>query len=209
MSDMMKEIAKLKLMPVVVIENAEDAEHLAQALIEGGLPCAEVTFRTAAAADAVKKMGMIRDILVGAGTVLSVEQVKQAVDSGAMFIVSPGFNPKVVAYCVDNKIPIIPGICTPTEVEAALEFGLEVLKFFPAESYGGLNTLKAISAPYPMVRFVPTGGIGAHNFMAYLKFPRVLACGGSWMVAKELISGRKFDEIGRLTREAMALVRAG
>lgn len=206
---MMKEIAKLKLMPVVVIENAEDAEHLAQALIEGGLPCAEVTFRTAAAADAVKKMGMIRDILVGAGTVLSVEQVKQAVDSGAMFIVSPGFNPKVVAYCVDNKIPIIPGICTPTEVEAALEFGLEVLKFFPAESYGGLNTLKAISAPYPMVRFVPTGGIGAHNFMAYLKFPRVLACGGSWMVAKELISGRKFDEIGRLTREAMALVRAG
>ena len=206
---MVKEIEKLKLVPVVVIENAEDAEPLAQALIEGGLPCAEVTFRTAAAADAVKRLGRIRDILVGAGTVLSVEQVKQAVDSGAKFIVSPGFNPKVVAYCVDNKIPIIPGICTPTEVEAALEFGLEVLKFFPAESYGGLNTLKAISAPYPMVRFVPTGGIGVHNFMAYLKFPKVLACGGSWMVAKELISGRKFDEISRLTREAMALVRAG
>ena len=209
MSDMVSEIGKLKLVPVVVIENAEDAEPLAQALIEGGLPCAEVTFRTAAAADAVKRLGRIRDILVGAGTVLSVEQVKQAVGSGAKFIVSPGFNPKVVAYCVDNKIPIIPGICTPTEVEAALEFGLEVLKFFPAESYGGLNTLKAISAPYPMVRFVPTGGIGAHNFMAYLKFPKVLACGGSWMVAKELISGRKFDEISRLTREAMALVRAG
>jgi 2-dehydro-3-deoxyphosphogluconate aldolase/(4S)-4-hydroxy-2-oxoglutarate aldolase len=209
MSDMMKEIEALKLVPVVVIEDAGDAEPLAQALIEGGLPCAEVTFRTAAAAAAVKSLGKKRDILVGAGTVLSTDQVKQAVDAGAKFIVSPGFNPKVVAYCVDSKIPIIPGICTPSEVEAALEFGLEILKFFPAESYGGLNTLKAISAPYPMVRFVPTGGIGVHNLMTYLKFPKVLACGGSWMVAKELISERKFDEISRLTREAMALVRAG
>jgi 2-dehydro-3-deoxyphosphogluconate aldolase/(4S)-4-hydroxy-2-oxoglutarate aldolase len=157
----------------------------------------------------VKRLEKTKGLLVGAGTVLSVEQVKQAVDSGAKFIVSPGLNAKVVGYCIENRIPIIPGICTPTEVEAALEFGLEVLKFFPAESYGGLNTLKAISAPYPMVRFVPTGGIGANNFMNYLKFPKVLACGGSWMVAKELISAHKFQDISRLSREAMALVSAG
>jgi 2-dehydro-3-deoxyphosphogluconate aldolase/(4S)-4-hydroxy-2-oxoglutarate aldolase len=209
MSDMMKELGKLKLIPVVMIEKADHAEPLAKALMEGGLPCAEVTFRTAAAAEAVKRLSKVHGLLLGAGTVLSVDQVKQAVDAGAKFIVSPGFNPKVAGYCVENGIPIIPGICTPSEIEAALEFGLTVLKFFPAESYGGLDTLKAISGPYPMIRFVPTGGIGLGNVMAYLKFPKVLACGGSWMVKQELISAGNFDDISRLTREAMTLVKAG
>jgi len=209
MADMIKELEKLRLVPVVVIENADDAEPLAKALMDGGLPCAEVTFRTTAAADAIKKLSKIQGLLLGAGTVLSVDQVKKAVDAGATFIVSPGFNPKVVGYCVDNKIPIIPGICTPTEIEAGLEFGLKVLKFFPAESYGGLATLKAISAPYSMVRFVPTGGIGPENFQEYLNFPKVLACGGSWMVKKEAISAKKFDEITRLTKQAMSMVKGG
>lgn len=209
MSDMIKELEKLRLVPVVVIDNADDAEPLAKALMDGGLPCAEVTFRTAAAADAIKKLSKVKGLLLGAGTVLSVDQVKQAVDAGATFIVSPGFNPKVVGYCVEQKITIVPGICTPTEIEAALEFGLKVLKFFPAEAYGGLATLKAISAPYSMVRFVPTGGIGPENFMEYLKFPKVLACGGSWMVKKEAISAKKFDEITRLTKQVMGLINGG
>lgn len=207
MADMIKELERLRIVPVVVIENADDAEPLAKALMEGGLPCAEVTFRTAAAAAAIKKLSAVKGLLLGAGTVLSVDLVKQAVEAGATFIVTPGFNPKVVGYCVENKIPIVPGVCTPTEIEAALEFGLKVLKFFPAESYGGLATLQAISAPYSMVRFVPTGGIGPDNVMAYLRFPKVLACGGSWMVKKDAISGKKFDEICRLTRDAMALVK--
>jgi len=205
--DIMQEMEKYRLVPVVVIENAEDAEPLAKALMDGGLPCAEVTFRTTAAADAIKKLSNVNGLLLGAGTVLSVDQVKKAVDSGAQFIVSPGFSPKVVGYCVENRIPVIPGICTPTEIEAAMEFGLKVLKFFPAESYGGVETLKAISAPYSMIRFVPTGGIGPVNVMNYLKFSKVLACGGSWMVKKELISAGKFADITRLTRDALAMIR--
>lgn len=209
MADIIKEMEKNRLVPVVVIENAEDAEPLARALIDGGLPCAEVTFRTTAAADAIKRLAKVGGLLLGAGTVLSIDQVKKAVDAGAQFIVSPGFNPKVAGYCVENSIPIVPGICTPTEIEAAMEFGLKVLKFFPAETYGGVEALKAISAPYSMVKFVPTGGIGPVNVMNYLRFPKVLACGGSWMVKKETISAKRFDEITRLTKEAVSLVRGG
>ena len=205
MNDVLTMMGKFQLVPVVAIDNAVDASPLADALLKGGLACAEVTFRTAAAPAAIKLLADRGDMLVGAGTVLNVDQVKQAVDSGATFMVAPGFNPKVVGYCCEAGIPITPGVSNPTDIEMALEFGLDVVKFFPAEAFGGLKTLKAMSAPYGMMKFIPTGGISADNLVAYLSFPRVLACGGSWMVKKDLISGGKFDEIARLTREAMEL----
>jgi 2-dehydro-3-deoxyphosphogluconate aldolase / (4S)-4-hydroxy-2-oxoglutarate aldolase len=207
MSEILKKLGEIRLVPVVILEDAKNAEPLAEALIAGGLPCAEVTFRTAAAAESIKRISKYKEICLGAGTVLTVDQVKLAVDSGARYIVSPGFNPKVVKYCVDNSIPITPGICTPTEIEMGLEFGLNIFKFFPAEAYGGLKTLKAISAPYGMIKFIPTGGIDAKNVKDYLAFKQVFACGGSWMVTKELISGGKFKEIEALAREAVALVK--
>ena len=206
MSEMIDELGRLKLIPVVVIENAADAVPLARALIDGGLPCAEVTFRTAAAPDAISAMSKLDGLLLGAGTVLTVDQAKQAVDCGAKFIVTPGFNPKVVGYCVENNIPITPGVCTPTQIEAALDFGLNVVKFFPAEAFGGLKTLKAISGPYPMMKFIPTGGISAANIGSYLAFDKVLACGGSWIVKKDLIAAKNFAEITELTRYAMSVV---
>lgn len=208
MFDVMKRINEMKLVPVIVLEDAENAVPLAESLLAGGLPCAEVTFRTAAAAESIKRMSAFKDICLGAGTVLTIDKVKAAVDSGATYIVTPGFNPKVVGYCVENKIPVTPGICTPSEIEMGLDFGLEVLKFFPAESYGGLKTLKAISAPYGMMKFIPTGGISAANVCEYLSFNKVFACGGSWMVTKELISAGKFDEITSLVREAVELVKS-
>ena len=194
-----------KIIPVVAIQDAGDALPLADALIRGGLPCAEITFRTAAAASAIKAVAQRGDILVGAGTVLNVEQVKQAVDAGATFIVAPGFNPKVVAYCIDIGIPVTPGVSNPTDIEMALDFGLEILKFFPAEAFGGLKTLKAMSAPYTMMRFIPTGGIGPGNVLDYLKHPKVAACGGSWMVKSDLIAAGQFERITELTREAVAI----
>jgi 2-dehydro-3-deoxyphosphogluconate aldolase / (4S)-4-hydroxy-2-oxoglutarate aldolase len=206
MSEMLDKLGQIKLIPVVVIENAADAAPLGQALIEGGLPCAEVTFRTAAAPDAISAMSKLDGLLLGAGTVLTVDQAKQAVDCGAEFIVTPGFNPKVVGYCVDNGIPITPGVCTPTQIEAALDFGLNAVKFFPAEAFGGLKTLKAISAPYPMMKFIPTGGINAANIGDYLAFEKVLACGGSWIVKKDLIAANNFQEITELTRYAMSAI---
>jgi 2-dehydro-3-deoxyphosphogluconate aldolase/(4S)-4-hydroxy-2-oxoglutarate aldolase len=207
MSDILKKIGELRLVPVVVLENANDAEPLAEALLAGGLPCAEVTFRTAAAAESIKRISRVKEICLGAGTVLSVDQVKLAIDSGATFIVSPGFNPKVVSYCVEQNIPITPGICTPTEIEMGLEFGLKIFKFFPAEAYGGLKTLKAIGAPYGMVKFIPTGGIDAKNVREYLSFKQVYACGGSWMVTKDMISNGNFSEVTTLAREAVNLVK--
>jgi 2-dehydro-3-deoxyphosphogluconate aldolase/(4S)-4-hydroxy-2-oxoglutarate aldolase len=194
-----------RIIPVVAIQDAGDALPLADALINGGLPCAEITFRTAAAAAAIEAVAKRGDIDVGAGTVLKVEQVKQAVDAGATFIVSPGFNPKVVAYCIENGIPVTPGVSNPTDIEMALDFGLEILKFFPAEAFGGLKTLKAMSAPYAMMRFIPTGGIGQGNVLDYLKHPKVAACGGSWMVKSDLIAGGQFERITELTREAVAI----
>jgi 2-dehydro-3-deoxyphosphogluconate aldolase/(4S)-4-hydroxy-2-oxoglutarate aldolase len=207
MSDILKKIGELRLVPVVVLENANNAEPLAEALLAGGLPCAEVTFRTAAAAESIKRISRVKEICLGAGTVLSVDQVKLAIDSGATFIVSPGFNPKVVSYCVEQNIPITPGICTPTEIEMGLEFGLKIFKFFPAEAYGGLKTLKAIGAPYGMVKFIPTGGIDAKNVREYLSFKQVYACGGSWMVTKDMISNGNFSEVTTLAREAINLVK--
>ena len=207
MSEILKQFEKMRVVPVVAIQNAEDSMQLADALTEGGLPCAEITFRTAAAIDAMRIMAQRGDILVGAGTVLKVDQVKAAVDVGARFMVAPGFNPKVVEYCVENHITITPGICTPSDIEAALDFGLEVLKFFPAEAFGGLKTLKAMCGPYTTVKFIPTGGISPDNLLDYLQFPKVLACGGTWIAKSALISEGKFDEIINNAREAAGIVK--
>ena len=207
MSAILDQIEKMRVVPVVAIENAQDTMQLADMLIEGGLPCAEITFRTAVAVDAMRIMAQRGDILVGAGTVLKVDQVKAAVDVGARFMVSPGFNPKVVGYCVENNITVTPGISTPSDIEAALEFGLEVLKFFPAEAFGGLKTLKAMSGPYGAVKFIPTGGINPSNLVDYLQFPKTLACGGTWLAKSNLIFEGKFDQILSNTREAVELVK--
>ncbi len=203
MQNVLEKLGLLRIIPVVAIQNAKDAQPLADALIKGGLPCAEITFRTEAALAAIQAIAEMQDMLVGAGTVLKVDQVKAAVNVGARFIVSPGFNPKVVEYCVKNKIPVTPGVCTPTDIEMALDFGLKVVKFFPAEAFGGIKTLKALSAPYHMMKFIPTGGVNIHNLREYLAFPKVLACGGSWMVKSDLISAARFAEITELTAEAV------
>ena len=206
MNDVMTLIEKTGIIPVVVLDSAADAEPLARALVNGGLPCAEVTFRTAAAEESIRIMSeRFPEMLVGAGTVLTVEQVDRAIAAGARFIVSPGTNPRVVKYCMERNIPIIPGVCTPTEVEAALELGLSTLKFFPAEPAGGLKMIKAMAAPYTTVRFMPTGGIDAKNVGEYLSYNRIIACGGSWMVKGDLVKEGRFDEIERLTREAAEL----
>ena len=208
MNDVLEQIGKTGIVPVVVLNNASDAEPLANALIKGGLPCAEVTFRTAAAEESIKIMATkFPEMFVGAGTVLTTEQVDRAIGAGAKFIVSPGFNPKVVEYCIKNNYPICPGIMTPTELEMALGFGLDVVKFFPAENAGGLKMIKAMAAPYTMMKFMPTGGINATNVRDYLACDKILACGGSWMVKGDLISAGKFDEIQKLTAEAAAIVK--
>jgi len=207
MNEILRKIGNMGIVPVVKIDNAKDAVPLGKALIEGGLPVAEITFRTDAAQEAIENIcSALPEMLVGAGTVLNIEQAKRAVAAGAKFIVSPGFNASVVEYCVNNNIPITPGCCNPTDIEMALSYGLEVVKFFPAEAYGGLSTIKAISAPYGMLKFIPTGGISEKNIKEYLAFNKILACGGSWMVKDELIKAGKFDEIERLTREAVSLM---
>ena len=205
MSDLIQRLGQLKIIPVIALEDAGDAAALGDALIEGGLPCAEVTFRTEAAAESIRIMARKSELLVGAGTVLNIDNVKRAVDAGAKFMVSPGFNPKVVSYCVEQKIPITPGTSNPTDIEMALDHGLNVVKFFPAEAMGGLKTLKAIAAPYGMMRFIPTGGITLGNLAEYLQFPKVVACGGSWMVTKELLAAKQFKQIAEITRQAVQL----
>ena len=204
MNDVIKKIEETKIIPVVVIEDAKHAEKLADALCEGGIKCAEVTFRTAAAKEAIKIMSETHpDMFVGAGTVLTIKQVDEAVEAGAKFIVSPGLNPDVVEYCIKKGITMIPGIMTPSEIELALDLGLDVVKFFPAEAAGGIKMIKALAAPYGNLRFMPTGGINTSNIAEYLSFPKILACGGSWMVSKDLIKAEKFDEIRKLTQEAV------
>lgn len=208
MNDVLKKIGETGIVPVVVLNKVSDAVPLADALIKGGLPCAEVTFRTDAAEDSIKEISKkFPEMFVGAGTVLTTEQVDRAIGAGAKFIVSPGFNPKVVEYCLKNNYPICPGIMTPTELEMALGFGLDVVKFFPAENAGGLKMIKAMSAPYTMMKFMPTGGINATNVRDYLACDKILACGGSWMVKGDLISAGNFAEIEKLTREAAEIVR--
>ena len=200
-------IGKYKLVPVVKIEKASDAIDLGRALFEGGLPIAEVTFRTDAAEEAIRLMVKEhRDMLVGAGTVLTVENAKKAIGAGAAFIVAPGFNPEVVDYCISQGIPVTPGVTNPTQVEMGLSRGLQVLKFFPAEAAGGLKMLKAMGAVYD-VKYMPTGGINVSNLKEYLAYDKILACGGSWMVKADLISSGNFAEITRLTKEAVALTK--
>ena len=207
MNDTLKKIGEIGIIPVIKIEDASKAVPLAEALSRGGLPAAEVTFRTAAAADAIRAVTeAMPDMLVGAGTVLTTEQVDRAADAGAKFIVSPGFNPKIVKYCIEKGIPVCPGCSTCGEMEQAMELGLDVVKFFPAEAAGGLSVIKAVSAPYGNLKFMPTGGINEENILSYLKFPKILACGGSFMVKDALIKEGNFAEIERLTREAVAIM---
>ena len=204
MNKVLEEISKIGIVPVIALDDVKDAEPLAQALINGGLPCAEVTFRTAAAEESIRIMASkFPELLVGAGTVLTTEQVDRAVNAGAKFIVSPGLNPKVVKYCVDKGIPITPGTANPSDVEQAIELGLEVVKFFPAEAAGGLNMIKSMAAPYVNMKFMPTGGINASNVCDYLDFNKIIACGGSWMVNKAMVAAGDFAGIEKLTREAV------
>lgn len=208
MADALERLRLIRLAPVIVIDDPNHAAPLAQALVEGGLPCAEVTFRTMGAADALRRMADAHpDMLVGAGTVLTAQQAAQARDAGAQFIVSPGFNPVVVDYCLEQGIPIFPGVCTPTEIEAALQKGLKVVKFFPAEPAGGLAYLKAISAPYSMVEFIPTGGINAEKLPSYLSFKNVVACGGSWMAPSDWIRAGAFERIREETAKAVQTIQ--
>lgn len=207
MSDILNVLSSHKVIPVVVLNNSKDALPLAKALIDGGLPVAEVTFRTDAALESIKKIAeSYSQIVLGAGSVSTVEQVKSAIDAGAKYIVCAGFSKKVVDYCVENNIPIIPGICTPTELMMAQECGLNVVKFFPSEQYGGLNTIKAISAPFPKMKFVPTGGIKLSNILEYLSCDKILACGGSWMVKDSLVTAGEFDKIKELVAETVKYV---
>ena len=209
MNPVLKQMQEFGIIPVVVLNDTKDAEPLGKALVEGGIPCAEVTFRTEAAEECIRIMAdKFPEMLVGAGTVLTTEQVDRAIAAGAKFIVSPGLNPKVVKYCVEKNIPITPGIITPSEMEQAIELGLEVVKFFPAESFGGLKTIKSMAAPYNKMMFMPTGGINPENVKEYLKFDKILACGGSWMVAGNFVKEGKFDEIAKLVAEAKEIVKA-
>ena len=208
MTEMMEKLKKIGIIPVVVLNEDKDARPLAECLMEGGLPCAEVTFRTAAAEESIRKMAKAYpDMIVGAGTVLTCEQADRAINAGAKFIVSPGLNPKVTEYVLSKGIPMTPGICTPTEIEAALQFGLDVVKFFPAEPSGGLKMIKALAAPYVGLQFMPTGGINANNVRDYLAYDRIVACGGSWMVNGSLVKEGKFDEILKMVREAADIVK--
>ena len=208
MNETLKKIGETGIIPVVVLNRVADAEPLAESLIKGGLPCAEVTFRTDAAEESIRAIAKkFPDMFVGAGTVLTTEQADRAVDAGAKFIVSPGLNPKVVEHCLKKNYPITPGIMTPSELEIALGFGLDVVKFFPAENAGGLKMIKAISAPYTMMKFMPTGGINTTNVRDYLACDKILACGGSWMVKGDLINAGDFARIEELTKEAAAIVK--
>ena len=204
MEAVLEQISKIGIVPVVKIDRAEDALPLAKALCAGGLPCAEVTFRTDAAAAAIEIMTKnFPNMCVGAGTVLNAAQVDAAVAAGAKFIVSPGLNPKTVKYCIEKGVPITPGTSSPSDIEQAIELGLEVVKFFPAEQSGGLAKIKAMAAPYVNMKFMPTGGINAKNLTSYLDFPKIIACGGSWMVPGDLINAGEWDKIEQLTREAV------
>ena len=209
MSTIAERFQELAVVPVVVLNDAKDALPLAEALVEGGLPCAEVTFRTEAAEESIWKMAeKYPDMLVGAGTVLTIDQVDRAVGAGAKFIVSPGFDPEIVDYCLDKQIPVFPGCVTPSELAQAVKRGLEVVKFFPAEQYGGVATIKALAAPYTMVKFMPTGGVSTKNLKDYLECDKILCCGGSWMVKGDMIKAGEFDKIKQLTKEAVELAKS-
>ncbi|ENM5769302.1 bifunctional 4-hydroxy-2-oxoglutarate aldolase/2-dehydro-3-deoxy-phosphogluconate aldolase [Vibrio mimicus] len=207
MSSIKQQLKALKVIPVIAIDNAKDIIPLGKVLVENGLPAAEITFRSEAAVEAIRLLRQTQpDMLIGAGTVLNREQAIAAKEAGATFIVSPGFNPNTVKACQEIGIDIVPGVNNPSTVEAALEMGLTTLKFFPAEASGGINMVKSLLAPYTDIELMPTGGISPANIKDYLAIPRVLACGGTWMVDKKLIEAGNWEELARLTREAVALV---
>lgn len=205
MNDLMKKISLYGIVPVIKIDEVEKAVPLAKALCAGGLPVAEITFRTDAAEESIRRItAEVPDIIVGAGTVLTIDQVNRAVGAGAKFIVCPGFNSNIVSYCIDKGITIVPGTTNPSDMEAALELGLDTVKFFPAEQSGGTEYLKAVSGPFSKLKFMPTGGVNAKNLNEYLALPNVIACGGTWMVTSDLIAAGDFDAITRLAKEAVS-----
>ena len=207
MAEALAALSRIGLVPVITIESPRDAVPLAEALLDGGIGCAEVTFRTPAAGEAIHGISSTcGKLLVGAGTVLTVEQAEQATQAGAQYVVAPGFDPAVVGWCQERNVPVIPGVATPTEISMAVARGLSLLKFFPAEAMGGVQTLQALSAPFAGVRFIPTGGITVANLPQYLALPNVAACGGSWMAKEGMISAGRFAEIARLSRQARAIV---
>jgi len=209
MNDIRVALGKVGIVPVIKLENPAMAASLGRALLEGGLPVAEVTFRTASAAESIRILKKeFPELLVGAGTVLTLEQARAALDAGASFAVTPGFNPRIVDFFLAQGLPVIPGVNSPSQVEMGLERGLDLLKFFPAEASGGIKMLKSLHGPYSDVKFVPTGGVDASNLAAYLALPNVLACGGSWMVKEDLIASGRFSEIATACREAVELARA-
>lgn len=208
MGSVLDSLGELGIIPVIKIEQERHALPLMEALLEGGLPCAEITLRTEAGTGAIRLIAAeFPQALVGAGTVLSVEQAEQAAGAGARYIVSPGFDPDVVDWCLQQGVPVVPGVVTPTEVNMALKRGLGIVKFFPAQASGGVAMLKALADPYSSVKFIPTGGITPDNLPEYLRLSNVQACGGSWMAPARLIAQERFDEIARLTRQAVALVQ--
>ena len=208
MSTVQQRIAEAKLLPVIKLDRVEDAVPLAEALTEGGLPVMEITFRTDAAEGSIRAVSKaFPGVLTGAGTVTTLEQVKRAHDAGATYVVTPGISNVVIEYCCKNNIPVYPGACTPTEIIQVMEFGLDIVKFFPAGQYGGLSTVKALAAPFPNVKFVPTGGISETNLREYLAFPKVIACGGSWMVKDDMIKAGDFKGITALVKEAVKLTK--
>ena len=208
MNKVVEELSKIGIVPVIALDDAKDAEPLAKALIEGGLPCAEVTFRTAAAEESIRVMHeAYPDMVLAAGTVLTTEQVDRAVAAGASLIVSPGFDPEIVDYCISKNIEVVPGIVTPSELAQAVKRGLTRVKFFPAEAAGGLKMIKAMCAAYTNVRIMPTGGINAKNISEYLECDKIFCCGGSWMVKGDMIKAGEFDKIKDMTAEAVSLVK--
>lgn len=204
MNEILEKISNIGIVPVVVLDDASKAAKVAEALLDGGIDCAEVTFRTEAAEESIKNISKaFPDMLLGAGTVLTTAQVDRAIAAGAKFIVTPGYNPEVVDYCVGKGVPIVPGCMDTNAIEMALAAGLDTVKFFPAEQAGGVKMMKALSGPYVNLHFMPTGGINRENLRSYLAFDKVVACGGSWMVKKDFIANEQFDEIANLAREAV------
>jgi 2-dehydro-3-deoxyphosphogluconate aldolase/(4S)-4-hydroxy-2-oxoglutarate aldolase len=206
MHDIYEQLGRLRLVPMVVIDDASQAGAFGAALVSGGLPVAEVTFRTAAAEHAIRALAERGDLLVGAGTVLTTDQTDRAIDAGASFIVAPGTNPRVVEHCLARNVPIIPGVATPTDIELAMSLGLSYLKFFPAENLGGTSMLKALAGPYSGIRFLPTGGITPEKLPEYLALPSVLACGGSWLAPREALAAGDFGKIRKLIEQAVKLL---
>ena len=204
MSDIIKTISNIGIIPVIAIDDENKAVPLAHALLAGGLPAAEVTFRTAAGEEAIRRItAEVPDMLVGAGTILTTEQADRAIAAGAQFIVSPGFNPSVTRHVIDKGVLMMPGTATPGEMEQAMSMGLDVVKFFPAEQNGGVAKLKAVAGPYTTLRWMPTGGVNTKNMMDYLSFDKIIACGGTWMVKKDLIEDENWDEITRICKDAV------